>query len=195
MSTYEDLLAEKIQKDKDDCIEKIEDALETIRVIHKNDNESASSKRMRYFPRLSRIMDIIKEYYPTEDILDELDTDDMFYHIKQHNCWELDNYVEDELSDQENKLRAEFEEELDAIDTDVCHKIEDMTPDEWWETVARVFGICSPMDSERMKTGIAKMMEKLNKSNYQTEWRRIAAAFYRKCKDYDKENKDDREEV
>ena len=132
MSTPEELLRDKIQNDKDECVEKIEDALETLRTIHKNDNESPSVIRMRYFPRLNRIIDIIKEYYPTDDILDELDTDDMFYHIKTHSCWELDNYVEDELSDQEDRLRKEFEEEIDAIDTDVCHQIEDMTPDEWW---------------------------------------------------------------
>lgn len=191
MSTYDELLEKKIKQDKDDCVEKIEDALETLRAIHKKENEYESTKRMRYFPRINRIMDIIKEYYPEDDILDTFDTDDEFNNLKRRGSWELDSYVDDEVTAKENSLREEFEDELDAIDTDICHQIEDMTPDEWWETVAKVFGICSPMDTERMKHGIAKMIEKLNKSNYQTEWRRIAAAFFRKCKDYDEEEREE----
>lgn len=89
-------------------------------------------------------------------------------------------------------MRAEFEEKLDAMDTDIRHQIDKMTPDELWNLIADVYGVCSPYDYERMKYGIAKFIEKLNKSNYQTNWRRIAAAFFRKEKNY---GEDESEEI
>ena len=180
----EELIDSKINQDKEDCLQKIEDALETLRAIHKKENEYASTKRMRYFPRIERLMSIIKEYYSDSDILNTFETDDLFWIVKERGSWELDDYVEKELQYKENSLRAEFEDELDAIDTDVRHQIDKMTPDELWNLIADVYGICSPYDYERMKHGIAKFIEKLNQSNYQTNWRRIAAAFFRKEKNY-----------
>lgn len=188
----EELIDSKIKQDKEDCLQKIEDALETLRAIHKKENEYVSTKRMRYFPKIERLMDIIKEYYSNSDILDTFETDYLFWIVKERGSWELDDYVEKELQYKENSLRAEFEEELDTMDTDVRHQIDKMTPDELWNLIADVYGICSPYDYERMKHGIAKFIEKLNKSNYQTNWRRIAAAFFRKEKNY---GEDESEEI
>ena len=179
----EELIDSKINQDKEDCLQKIEDALETLRAIHKKENEYASTK-WYYFPKIERLMGIIKEYYSDSDILNTFETDDLFWIVKERGSWELDDYVEKELQYKENSLRAEFEDELDAMDTDVRHQIDKMTPDELWNLIADVYGICSPYDYERMKHGIAKFIEKLNQSNYQTNWRRIAAAFFRKEKNY-----------
>ena len=182
-SAVEELIRKKTEEDKEKCLAQIENALETLPELHKGVSEY--ELRKTYYPNIYKVMNIIKDYYDNDDILDEFDTDEQFQNIKRRGCWELDSYVENELEYKENSMNKEFQEELDEIDTDVCHKLEDMSPDEWWETVARTWGICSPMDTERMKRGIAKMIEKLNKSNYQTGWRRIAGAFFKK---FDKEN-------
>ena len=194
MATTEELIQRKTDADKQACLDAIENAFSTLAEMHKDENYYTRQKN--YFPSLYYVMQIIKEYYDTDDILDEFDTDDEFQNLTRRGSWELDSYVQDELDHKENQMEEQFQEEIDAIDTDVCHMLENMTPDEWWETVARVWGICSPMDPERMKQGIAKMIDKLNRSNYQTHWRRIAGAFFRKGKDYDsteKDNTDDRQ--
>lgn len=188
MATTEELIQRKTDADKQACLDAIENAFSTLAEMHKDENYY--TRRKNYFPSLYYVMQIIKEYYDTDDILDEFDTDDEFQNLKRRGSWELDSYVQDELDHKENQMEEQFQEEIDAIDTDVCHMLENMTPDEWWETVARVWGICSPMDSERMKQGMAKMIDKLNRSNYQTHWRRIAGAFFRKEKDYDSTEKD-----
>ena len=145
--------------EKEECIEAIKDAFDKIWFAH-NDEVTLWQKR-QYLPDERSIIEIITDYYDSDDLLDYFEDSDMLdaldgsYALKKHDEEVADDAKEDVIDD----IVIELERE------EIVREFLEKTPDEWWSFLCDIFG-CTYYDKEAFETGFIELKEKLEKSNY-----------------------------
>ena len=148
--------------EKEDCLKIIKDALDEVFKEHGNDYLSGKGDTV---PTTYELMKVIREHYDDDDLLDEFDEDDMLDHVDAGSSWGTRRI--------EERLRKEYDEELqeeiDALNTEekrsILDVLENGTPDEVWSLIAD-YGMCGNYDYAGVRRALFKLIEKLQKSNY-----------------------------
>ena len=147
--------------EKEDCLKIIKDALDEVFKEHGNDYLSGKGDTV---PTTYELMKVIREHYEDDDLLDEFDEDDMLDHVDAGSSWGTRRI--------EERLRKEYDEELqeeiDALNMEEKRSILDVldsTPDEVWSLIAD-YGMCGNYDYVGVRRALFKLIEKLQKSNY-----------------------------
>lgn len=148
--------------EKEECLKIIKNALDKVFEEHGKDYLKGKNDTV---PTTYELMKVIREHYDDCDLLDEFDDDDMLDHVDAGSSWGTRRIEERIRKEYDEELREEIEALNQEEKRSILDVLENGHPDEVWSLMAD-YGMCSNYDYDNIRRALFKLIDKLQRSNY-----------------------------